>query len=257
MVRRCVLAVVLSALVQAGIVACTANRVPWRLGGGTTVREFSATRFEDGMYWHVLVKRSGVWWTVVESRPAGTIEGAEALARQAAAIRSMFIGKEQVGAPTIIETTPSGIPSWSGVRARDVEPYRDPRNPGRYAYVLEEHAMGWPVRCVRGEIVLGTAYPALGEDGAFMGSPRQVRQVRGIRQLRRRDFSPLPYFPIWQGAALDVLVLAVPIVVLQWGVGAWRVSRRRRSGRCAVCAYDRAGIGAGETCPECGHVPRG
>jgi hypothetical protein len=51
--------------------------------------------------------------------------------------------------------------------------------------------------------------------------------------------------------------LATPLMSLVFVVLAlwWpevRAVLRRRAGRCAACGYDRNGLGAGATCPECG-----
>jgi hypothetical protein len=55
--------------------------------------------------------------------------------------------------------------------------------------------------------------------------------------------------PLWMPAALSLL-LAV------WGgTLAKRLQRRRELGLCIACGYDRRGLAADATCPECGTVP--
>ena len=52
-------------------------------------------------------------------------------------------------------------------------------------------------------------------------------------------------FPLWFPAALCMLAT----------FAAWRldaIARRRGTGKCAKCGYDRAGIAAAAPCPECG-----
>ena len=54
------------------------------------------------------------------------------------------------------------------------------------------------------------------------------------------------FVPIW----MPLVALAVPSA-LAW----WRRLRRFRPGQCRQCGYDRAGLGAGVVCPECGGAP--
>jgi hypothetical protein len=70
---------------------------------------------------------------------------------------------------------------------------------------------------------------------------------------RRIGVEFLPVFPLWPGFALNTLFYATIAWVL------WRIPilirrhRRRARNLCVKCAYDRAGLGTGVACPECGH----
>ena len=53
------------------------------------------------------------------------------------------------------------------------------------------------------------------------------------------------FIPLW----IPVLIITVPL----WWL--WRLDCRSRPGQCQLCGYDRAGLGAGAVCPECGKQP--
>jgi hypothetical protein len=61
----------------------------------------------------------------------------------------------------------------------------------------------------------------------------------------------LPARPVWPNLAVCSVVYALGL----WAGLGWRGARARWRawvGRCAACGYDRAGIGVGAACPECG-----
>jgi len=74
------------------------------------------------------------------------------------------------------------------------------------------------------------------------------RPYRAIREVPLRPMpAGLALNTLCYGAAWWVL-LGVPLVVRSWV--------RVRAHRCGSCGYDRAGIGPGSACPECGRAPR-
>jgi hypothetical protein len=68
-------------------------------------------------------------------------------------------------------------------------------------------------------------------------------------------------FPSYSQEIYSVALWIPASIVLGMSAAVWyvdgRIARRQRMGRCPKCNYDRAGIGAGAVCPECGAVPRG
>jgi hypothetical protein len=62
----------------------------------------------------------------------------------------------------------------------------------------------------------------------------------------------LPIAPIWSGLAIDTLFYGTIAWVPLFLPGTLRRWRRRRTGRCIKCGYDRAGLAPNAACPECG-----
>jgi hypothetical protein len=69
----------------------------------------------------------------------------------------------------------------------------------------------------------------------------------------------LELWPLWvvgrgrAGLTQVFVPLWIPLLAAAGCMGlAWRGSARARAGCCGRCGYDRAGLGAGAVCPECG-----
>lgn len=117
-----------------------------------------------------------------------------------------------------------------------------------------ELSAGWPLVCL-------TASAFLGSDGDFVvvgpgrglvfGSLRQGVYRRG-RFLG--DSKVLPLWPRWAGLAANAALYGAAVGLTGNGLRRFRGRRRRRQGRCTVCAYDLRGLSG--VCPECGNDTR-
>jgi hypothetical protein len=68
------------------------------------------------------------------------------------------------------------------------------------------------------------------------------------------DRFALPLEPIWPGFAINAVAWGMALFVVMRGGALARGAIRRRRGRCPMCGYDRAGLGVGAACPECGRA---
>ena len=126
--------------------------------------------------------------------------------------------------------------------------------PSNQSYV-DTAALGWPFRCVLGE-VLGDGpqfYLVVGK--AAFSAPSERAAIRyhtpGAASATDPHSGAIPFQPIWLGLGADSVI---------YGSAAWFLLRccrailranRRRRGLCPACAYDlRADLASG--CPECG-----
>ena len=131
------------------------------------------------------------------------------------------------------------LPSWAIIPG-----------PNTSARVAETHAAGWPMLALKylseQDVVMGPT-----------GSPLRVTYTSewGLsvsRWFRTWNNECLPLRPMPLGFAVDTLLFAALMWASVRGDRAWRLSRRRRRGRCANCNYDRTGLAPGAVCPECG-----
>ncbi len=252
--RRVAIGVAIGVLIEAAVIAATLYRLPARLLGVPPIETFSVVLRRDELHWSVDVRRFGWLETYVDARPSETMEGAKRHVESAYDAIDLLKGGDLPS--RFVPRLPGRVPGWFSTRGHDPAPYRIPSVRGEFAYFVYSRAVGWPCRCVWGETVYATVMPPLDADGRYDGSPTQHNWTRGQIEFSEHAF-PLPFFPIWRGVALNLLAIASPIVLLQWGAGAWRASLGRRRRRCPVCNYDRRGLGARVACPECGEVPRG
>jgi hypothetical protein len=122
-------------------------------------------------------------------------------------------------------------------------------------YSVHRFASGFPVR----------SFEAIWwqkSDPTAQGADRLRNRIAGIRipQIQKtptiRD-GMLPILPLWPGAAVNTLLYSSPLL-LWWFVLPWaRARRRRATGRCAGCGFERGSLPAAQPCPECGHVAPG
>src|SRR2546421_12907398 len=89
-----------------------------------------------------------------------------------------------------------------------------------------------------------TDYP--GREGLTVWRHRASRAWSLAPSISRRNQLTLVTVPLW----IPLCALAAPAGLL-WYPDA-RAARRRRTGVCRSCGYDRRGLGAEATCPECG-----
>lgn len=104
-----------------------------------------------------------------------------------------------------------------------------------------EQRQGFPFRCVREwSVSRGDSAAAYADQGRWT--------IIGTWP----DGLHVPVSIMWPGFALNTLFYAA----IAWGL--WQVPLairrrgRRRRNRCVSCGYDRAGLGIGAACPECG-----
>ena len=68
---------------------------------------------------------------------------------------------------------------------------------------------------------------------------------------------PRPHIPIWSYAAAAILLFLSNFIASVVPAFCWfRALRRRSSGRCGLCGYDRSGTAFDAVCSECGTSPR-
>jgi|ERR1043165_6540212 hypothetical protein len=118
---------------------------------------------------------------------------------------------------------------------------------GRIAYVWET---GWPWPAVRAAQF--EDYSA-GGMGARSSSGALTFDMRVAGWLRTHN-DAVPLRPVGWAFVGDTLVYACVVGGLLTCAVWMRERMRRRRGLCIGCGYDRAGIGVGSACPECGRA---
>lgn len=111
-----------------------------------------------------------------------------------------------------------------------------------------EHATGWPWLCGWYEITSargGNGYDVTGG----IALPVRVSATPSVEAWQVRA---LPLRPMWRGILRCTSAYAASWFGVLVCAGVYRRWRRRRSGRCAGCAYDMTGLRTGCPCPECG-----
>jgi hypothetical protein len=221
--------------------------------GRKIVMDTHMTVIQQGpWYWDVTVLEIFAIRTSVTAEPWDSRAGAE---RSVAMAYETLPNLEMPDAPgKVVLSRADRVPAWADFSRHDPERYRLPWKPEKLMYEVTQDALGWPWRAFRAERVYATVMPPLDDAGQSTGSPVTNSTQSGYLNIPR--YGPIPAAPIWSGLVLDTLVLAIPLIFLQWSVGVWRASMRRRRGRCGACNYDRSGIEAAVACPECGDVPR-
>ena len=109
----------------------------------------------------------------------------------------------------------------------------------------------WPGRMLQLNLGKGAFSVAQHPDFALLGSGEKwlflrsnsISQSWGMRVHASGRYDWQVLLPLW----IPVLVFgATSYALWRWGAGL------RNKGACTKCGYDRAGLDAGATCPECG-----
>ena len=106
-------------------------------------------------------------------------------------------------------------------------------------------ASQWRALLHDGEIVLGRRRLPANDPG----------ETSGLVEIANNPFE-MTILPgvSWRGPLVEVaLPLWIPAALTAcWALIGWRRVHRRKAHECASCGYDRTGLRAGATCPECG-----
>lgn len=116
----------------------------------------------------------------------------------------------------------------------------------------------WDAGLMHGALVADRFNPPLPIGSRLGGMPADECHIR----LFRQDPDPI-WLPSWHasGPPVPLMSITVPLWIPTLAAAALglvahrRVRRLDRIGRCYRCGYDRAGLAAGSTCPECGAPP--
>lgn len=139
------------------------------------------------------------------------------------------------------------------LRSHNLDQYAATRrsDPTVVMHSTVEHRYGLPMRAMRR--LQGTKFrlrvttpvnPSFTEAGLLM--PRSLQN--GLADRERLAIQPIPI-----GFACNVVFYATTSWLVIAAASRWRVSRRRRSGRCVRCGYNLTGNTDG-LCPECGDL---
>jgi len=110
---------------------------------------------------------------------------------------------------------------------------------------------GWPMRAFVFQFGPLRSFPR----SAWNSSPIEVHN--GVALSRTGpDIVALPYGPSWIGMLVDTAVFSASWCALFASLQTLRRFVRHRRGMCALCGYNRSGLGRHDArCPECGAGP--
>ncbi len=98
---------------------------------------------------------------------------------------------------------------------------------------------GWPFRCA------SLAFEPQGRDTAgHMHGRRPINAIYSSQKHAVPGVHALPF-------VVNMVILAIPIELMWFGLGQLRHRQRKREGCCVRCSYSLVGL-ASPVCPECG-----
>jgi hypothetical protein len=123
---------------------------------------------------------------------------------------------------------------------------------GRLSFT--DDVSGWPMRAMvrattHRPVLPPPATPLTSAQGRLAGATSPFLLSPPLPKDR---LCGIPWRPLWPGFAVDTALYAGLLWVASFVTGAFRGVRRRRRGLCTRCGYDRRGLFATASCPECG-----